>query len=125
MICKSKIASTILLASLAFGSSNASATQTSYVDVMDAGYLPSQERVIVAGLHGLVGLLEVTQEAATLSMIPETPSVDFTSLRVVSDTDVLLGSSNGMLYRYDGKVISEVQQLSEYNEPILDISASP
>lgn len=124
MICNSKIASTILLTSLAFGSSNASATQTSYVDVMDAGYLPSQERVIVAGLHGLVGLLEVTQDAATLSVIPETPSVDFTSLRVVSDTDVLLGSSTGMLYRYDGKVISEVQQLSEYNEPILDISSN-
>jgi hypothetical protein len=124
MICNSKISSTILLASLAFGSSHASAAQTSYVDVMDAGYLPDQQRVIVAGLHGIVGLLEITQEAATLSFVPEAPTVDFTSLKVLSDSNVLLGSSTGMLYRYDGNVISEVQQLSEYNEPILDIESN-
>jgi hypothetical protein len=124
MICNSKISSTILLAALALGSSNASTQQISYVDVMDAGYLPVQERVIIAGLHGIVGLLEVAPEAATLSLIPGAPSVDFTSLKVVSETNVLLGSSTGMLYRYDGNEFSEIQQVSEYNEPILDIESN-
>ncbi|MEQ8493055.1 MAG: hypothetical protein RLW42_02430, partial [Gammaproteobacteria bacterium] len=92
-------------------------------DFLDAAYLPGLDRIAVAGLHGLVGLIEVGDGTATLELVEGRPDKDFTALAQVGDDSALLGTSTGHLYRFDGKKATEIAALSEYNEPILDIDA--
>ncbi|MCP5198550.1 MAG: hypothetical protein H6977_00970 [Gammaproteobacteria bacterium] len=92
------------------------------MDFLDAAYVPGFERVVVAGLHGMVGMLDVTADKALLTLAANAPKEDFTALARLSNDEVLLGSSTGHLYRYDGKEFTEVAELGEYNEPILDIA---
>ncbi len=94
-------------------------------DFLDAAYLPGLERVVVAGHHGLVGLVELVDDGARLTLIGGHPEVDFSALEKLSDSAALIGSSNGRLYRFDGKTITEIAALSEYDEPILDIAVGP
>ena len=140
MICKSKFTYIFTAIFLSFGAANlqaqdsgtdgadslgqAAVPTTTYVDVMDADYLKGMERVIVAGQHGTVGLVKLNDEAAILTLLENVPNVDFTSLHAISDKEALLGSSTGMLYKFDGESVSEVAQLSEYQEPILDIASN-
>ncbi len=136
MICKSKFAQIFTCVILGFGSTItlaqdsassstdvATAPSATFIDVMDADYLNGMGRIIVAGQHGTVGLVELTDNAALLTLVENTPNVDFTSLHAISDQEALLGSSTGMLYKFDGENVSEIAQLSEYNEPILDITS--
>ncbi|MGE0485340.1 MAG: hypothetical protein AB7Q81_14455 [Gammaproteobacteria bacterium] len=92
------------------------------MDFLDAAYVPGFERVVVAGLHGMVGMLDVGADAALLTLAENAPEEDFTALARLSDTEVLLGSSTGHIYHFDGKAFEEIAELSEYNEPILDIA---
>jgi len=94
------------------------------VDFVDGAYLPSQEGIVVAGTHGLLGLLKMTAEGAELTRYPDVPNEDFTALEKWSDTEVLLGSSSGKVFLFDGKTVTQVGSLSEYNEPVLDIAAA-
>ncbi len=139
MIFKSKFTQIFTSVILGFGTTNALAQEsapdgagatgvvstpsTTYVDVMDADYLEGMERILVAGQHGTVGLVELTDNAALLTLVKDTPNVDFTSLHAISSREALLGSSTGMLYKFDGENVSEIAQLSEYEEPILDIES--
>lgn len=91
-------------------------------DFLDAAYLPGLERVVVAGLHGMVGLVEVGADAARIEVIEGAPKEDFTALARASDASVLLGSSTGRVYLFDGKAFTELAALSEYNEPVMDIA---
>ncbi len=94
------------------------------VDFVDGAYLPSEEGIVVAGTHGLLGLLKMTAEGAELTRYPNVPTEDFTALEKWSDNEVLLGSSSGKVFLFDGKTVTEVGSLSEYNEPVLDIAAA-
>jgi len=139
MICKSKFAQIFICVSLGFGATNAlaqdsasngagstdvaTAPSTTFIDVMDADYLKGMGQILVAGQHGTVGLVELNDSAALLTLVKNTPNVDFTSLHAISDKEALLGSSTGMLYKFDGENVSEIAQLSEYDEPILDIAS--
>ncbi len=139
MICKSKFAQIFTCVILSYigantlaqdsasngaGSTNAgTAPSTTFIDVMDADYLNGMGRILVAGQHGTVGLVELTDSAALLTLVENVPNVDFTSLHAISDQEALLGSSTGMLYKFDGENVSEIAQLSEYEEPILDIAS--
>lgn len=94
------------------------------IDFLDGTYLPGAGGIIVTGLHGLLGLLEITDQGAELTQYPNIPNEDFTSLERWSDTEVLLGTSAGKIYLFDGKTATEVGVLSEYSEPVLDIAAA-
>ena len=94
------------------------------MDFLDAAYVPGFESVVVTGHHGLVGLLKVGETEARIKVIPDTPDEDFTALAKYTDNEVLLGSSTGRLYRFDGSKVSEIAALSEYDEPVLDIGVA-
>lgn len=100
----------------------AAPSNTVIADFLDAAYLPGLDRVVVAGHHGMVGLLEVGDSAATVKLMPDMPDADFTALARISDSEVLIGSSKGVLYHFDGSTITQLAELSEYEEPILDIA---
>jgi len=91
-------------------------------DFLNAVYVPGMERVVVAGLHGMVGLVEVDDDAARIKLVEGAPKEDFTALARASDTTVLLGSSTGRVYLFDGQAFTELAALSEYNEPVMDIA---
>ncbi|MSR15433.1 MAG: hypothetical protein EXR86_12910 [Gammaproteobacteria bacterium] len=93
-------------------------------DFLDGTYLPSAEGIIVTGAHGLLGLLKVSTQGAELTHYPNIPNEDFTSLEKLSDSEVLLGTSVGKVYLFDGTKVTEVGKLSEYDEPVLDIAVS-
>ena len=120
------LVSVVLVPALAVaygGASTAPKRSAQRTDFLDAAYLPGLERIVVTGHHGLVGMLEVGESSAQLHLIADVPNEDFTALGKLSDTDVLIGSSTGRVYWFDGKTIEFVAALSEYDEPVLDISA--
>jgi len=93
------------------------------VDFVDGEYMPALGGILVTGTHGLLGLLKVGPEGAELTQYADIPNEDFTALERWSDSEALLGSSSGKVYRFDGKTLKELGSLSEYNEPVLDIAA--
>lgn len=93
-------------------------------DFLDGAYVPGAGGIIVAGSHGLVGLLKVNGTSAELTRYPGVPNEDFTALERWSDSEVLLGSSDGKVYLFDGKTATEVATLSEHHEPVLDIAVA-
>ncbi len=134
MICKSKFSYIFASLIVSISASNLQAQEATtdvtaialadtYIDVMAADYLGGLQRIIVAGQHGIVGLVKLTDDMAILKLVENTPDVDFTSLHAISDKEALLGSSTGMLYKFDGEGLTEIAQLSEYAEPILDIAS--
>lgn len=93
-------------------------------DFLDAAYLPGAGGIVVTGQHGLLGLLKIEGDNAVLSRYDGIPNADFTALERWSDSEVLLGTSDGKVYFFDGKTATETAALSEHNEPVLDIAAA-
>ncbi len=94
------------------------------IDFIDGAYLAGAGGIVVTGAHGLVGLLKIEGKGAVLTRYPNIPNEDFTTLERWSDNEVLLGTSDGQVYLFDGKTATEVANLSEHNEPVLDIAAA-
>ena len=92
------------------------------VDFLDASYAQGLGGIAVVGAHGMVGTLKPEGDGWRLHALEETVDDDFTTLGLYSDSQVLVGGSTGKLYMYDGDSITEVTKLSEYDEPVLDIS---
>lgn len=92
-------------------------------DFLNAVYLPGPGRVVVAGLHGMVGLVDVGDDSARIDLVENTPAQDFTAIERVADGAVLLGTSTGRLFHFDGSTFTEIAALSEHDEPVLDIAA--
>ncbi len=112
------------LPAVAADNAGATAARTSQrTDFLDAAYLPGLDRVLVAGHYGLIALVEVGDDSARMQLVPGVPNEDFTALEMVSDSEALIGASTGHLYRFDGTSLTQIAELSEYNEPILDIAA--
>lgn len=93
------------------------------VDFIGAANLPDLGGIAVAGLYGMVGLLKLEDGAWQLNRLENGPKEDYTALTRLSDSEALVGSSSGRIYLYDGKSMTELGQLSEYDEPVLDIVA--
>jgi len=93
------------------------------VDFIGADYVKDLDGIAVAGLYGMVGLLTYEQEAWHLKPLANAPKEDFTAVARYSDGLALVGSSTGKIYAYDGNSLTELAQLSEYDEPVLDIVA--
>jgi hypothetical protein len=95
------------------------------VDFTTATYLPSQKGVLVAGLHGLLGALRINAEGvAELSRFEADENIDFTAVEKLTDSEVLLGTSTGRLYNFDGKTLTDLGKITEFDEPVLDIAIS-
>ena len=94
------------------------------IDFLDGAYVPGAGGIVVTGAHGLVGLLKMNDQGAEFTRYPNIPNEDFTALERWSDTEVLLGTSDGKVYLFDGKTATEVGKISEFNEPVLDIAAA-
>lgn len=92
------------------------------MDVIDAVLLPEQKKIIYVNHQGVVGTIDVNGAAATVREILRESDEDFTCLLKMTDGQVLIGSSRGKLYRFDGDSITEVVELSEYQDPILALS---
>ncbi|MGB1884847.1 MAG: WD40/YVTN/BNR-like repeat-containing protein [Gammaproteobacteria bacterium] len=93
-------------------------------DFLDAAFMPGPGQVYVSGHYGMVAKLDVGDDAAKITYVPDTPNADFTALVRLNDSEALIGGSTGRLYHFDGNAVTEVAELSEYEEPILDIAAS-
>jgi len=94
-----------------------------HVNFLGAANLPALGGIAVAGLHGMVGLLTLEDGAWHLRSLQNGPKEDFTALARLSDSEALVGSATGRIYRYDGDSLVELAKLSEYDEPVLDIVA--
>lgn len=94
------------------------------IDFMDGDYLAGVEGILVAGPHGLLGTLKISDQGAELSKIPGGDLIDFTALEKLNDNAVLLGTSTGKLYRFEGGKLTELAKITEFDEPILDIAVA-
>ena len=95
--------------------------QTAKADLLDAAYVPGLQSIVVTGHHGVVGQIKVSENVAKLELLDPHPEEDFTCLDAITDNTVLIGSATGKVYSYDGKSMSLLASLSEFNEPVLDI----
>ena len=104
----------------------AAATKSSPLkaDLLDATYLSGLNAVVVTGHHGVIGQLKIDADKASLELLAEHPDEDFTCIEAIGESQALVGSATGRVYSYDGKTITEVAALSEFNEPVLDIAAN-
>lgn len=117
----------VILAGVSGISSPAMAEVARYqqtLDVIDAVYLPGLEKVVYVDHLGAVGGIKVDGSVATASILSRTDNEDFTCLLKLDDGHVLIGSSRGKLYRFDGETVTEVAQLSEHQDPLLSLSVS-
>lgn len=94
------------------------------IDFIDGAYLPKAGGIVVTGSHGLLGLLKVSDTGAEFTRYAGIPAEDFTALEKLSDSEVLLGSSSGKVFLFDGAKATEVAALSEFHEPVLDIAVA-
>ena len=96
------------------------------VDFTTATYLPKTSSVLVAGLHGLLGTLKVgDKDEATLTKFAADENIDFTTVERLNDGDVLLGTSSGKIFDFDGEKLTELATITKFDdnpEPVLDIA---
>ena len=104
------------------GANKSSAGVRLKIDFLDASYAKGLGGIAVVGAHGMVGTLKPEADGWRLHTLADTVDDDFTTLGLYSDSQVLVGGSTGKLYMYDGESIKEITKLSEYDEPVLDIS---
>lgn len=124
-ICVSAIAATLLSSSFTLQAVDEAPTKNEIllkIDFIDAAELKGHGGIAVVGQHGMVGMLKEEANGWRLHPVKDTVDDDFTSLGLYSDTQALVGGSTGKLYNYDGIAITEIAKLSEYDEPVLDIS---
>lgn len=91
-------------------------------DFMDGTYMPGMEAIFVAGPHGLLGKLTVTDGTAQLEKLTGGDKMDFTALERISDTAALLGTSTGRLFRFEDGKLTDLGKITEYDEPVMDIA---
>ena len=96
------------------------------VDFTTATYLPKTSSVLVAGLHGLLGALKISDKGeATLEKFAADENIDFTAVERLNDGDVLLGTSSGKIFDFDGEKLTELATITKFDdnpEPVLDIA---
>lgn len=93
------------------------------VDFIGAAALPTIDSIVVVGPYGMVGLLKEQDGGLKLHRHPNPPKEDFTAVAALSDAVALVGSSSGNIYSYDGTTLTHIVKLSEYEEPVLAITA--
>ena len=85
------------------------------VDFTTATYLPKANSVLVAGLHGLLGTLKVSdKDEATLEKFAADENIDFTTVERLNDGEVLLGTSSGKLFNFDGAKLTELATITKF-----------
>ena len=96
------------------------------VDFTTATYLPKANGILVAGLHGLLGTLKISdKDEATLEKFAADENIDFTTVERLNDSDVLLGTASGKIYDFDGSKLTELATITKFDdnpEPVLDIA---
>lgn len=94
------------------------------LDILDAVYLPDLHEVLVVGHYGLIGLLKIENGRVIVKTLYNIPKTDFESVVRLSDNMVLLGGSTGQifLFNHQSEELIKVAGLSDFNEPVLDIS---
>lgn len=112
----------VLLANTAVAESASANKIKLKIDFIDAVESKALGGIAVVGAHGMVGLLKQENDGWRLHALEKSVDDDFTCLGLLSDTEILVGGSTGKLYLYNGESITEVAKLSEYDEPVLDIS---
>lgn len=94
------------------------------IDIMDAAYLPGIDRVFVVGRNGIAGLAEVGDDSLNIQLLDNTPGEDFTVVERLSEQEALIGSSKGRMYHFGPGGIKKLADLSEYDEPVMDIAVT-
>lgn len=92
------------------------------LDVIDAVFLPKLGKIAYITQKGAVGTIDVNGSVATAREIARLPDENFTCVLNVGGDQLLIGTSGGKLFRFDGENITEVAALSEYKDPILSLS---
>ena len=73
------------------------------IDFIDAAQAKGLGGIAVVGAHGMVGTLKPEGDGWRLHALEQTVDDDFTTLGLLSDSEVLVGGSTGKLYMYDGE----------------------
>lgn len=92
------------------------------VDFVDATYVIDAGKVAVAGRNGTLGWVSVDKQGAKFSLAVGVPHLDFTSIGPLGSGQALVGAEDGGLYRFGNGEFEKVAQLSEFEEPVLDIA---
>ncbi len=113
----------LTLAICTTGSAAADATRQPLVDALSATYLVGPQRVLVGGSRGDLAELQIADQAEVvkLQLIADTPSTNFTAMVALSDDEALVGSSDGRVFSYRDQALTQLAELSDFQEPVLDL----
>lgn len=95
------------------------------VDIIGADYFAALNKVLFVTHDGEVGTINLADGEARTKILTHLPGVDFTALAIVSKDSALIGSSDGVLFAFDGQNITKITQFEKFNDPIMNISAAP
>ncbi len=127
LLRRSLIACTLLAAPLpSYGQAGDAATQyRSTVDIIGADYFAALDKVLFVTHDGEVGTINLDGGEANTQMLVHVPGVDFTALAIAGKDKALIGSSDGVLYGFDGQSLSKIIRFEKFDEPVMDISVGP
>lgn len=96
------------------------------VDMVSAIYEDENKQIIFSGKSGVFGTLALASAGGhTVAHIVKTGvKDDFLVIEKVANGGVLLGSSKGDIYSYQGDEVKKIASLSQYSEPVLDLDSN-
>ena len=94
------------------------------VDFIDASYSNALDKIVVAGRNGMLGWVTTHDEGASFQKIDGIPDIDFTAVASTRSAGTLVGTEAGELYRLNDNDFEKIARLSEFEEPVLDISSN-
>lgn len=94
------------------------------VDMVSAIYEEENKQILFSGKSGVLGTLSSSGADMVARLIRTDVKDDLLVIEKVVNGGVLLGSSKGDIYSYQGGNVKKIVSLSQYSEPILDIDSS-
>jgi len=91
-------------------------------DIVSMDAILNTKELFVSGYRGFLGKVQLSDSGAFFKKIQAPLSNDFLVIRSLSDDEAVIGTARGEIYLLSGEELKLIAALSDFNEPILDIS---
>tara|TARA_R110002095_G_scaffold52272_1_gene45593 strand:- start:17 stop:1183 length:1167 start_codon:yes stop_codon:yes gene_type:complete len=91
-------------------------------DIVSMDAILNTKELFVSGYRGFLGKIKLSDSGAVFKKINAPLSNDFLVIRSLLKDEAVIGTARGEIYLLSGDELKLIAALSDFNEPILDIS---